>query len=367
MEEAMRSEIYIPNITLPKTLAIVRTQLLGNHISQILSSPDVSEMISKRVCDDLKRLYHLFGLINSRDKLANAVCMQIRESGLAAQSLAVSENLESPHLKGMETTLQQCDHVENLLKICFNSDPDFERKFHNTMDSVVNSFDKTAEYISLHLDHQLRKGSKKTEEEVDSSVKRSLEVFKFLRDKDTIERYYNQHLARRLIRKQSASDECEKQVIGELRSMCGSQFTSKAEKMFADMTTSADLSRQYREYSNQHFTTGLELNVSILTSSLWPIEHCPCQFSKDCNLALENFEAYYRTRYASRSLTWIPKLVCPYSFSKGPHKLEEMYYGMQIVTDRFSEIGNCRNQSKIRETDKGIVCFDLCHGCFTSV
>ena len=49
------------------------------------------------------------------------------------------------------------------------------------------------------------------------------------------EKYYKQHLAKRLLLSRSVSDDAERNMIAKLKTECGYQFTSKLEGMFTDM------------------------------------------------------------------------------------------------------------------------------------
>ena len=46
---------------------------------------------------------------------------------------------------------------------------------------------------------------------------KSMVLFRFLQEKDVFERYYKQHLARRLLLNKSGSDDSEKNMISKLK------------------------------------------------------------------------------------------------------------------------------------------------------
>lgn len=69
---------------------------------------------------------------------------------------------------------------------------------------------------------------------------------RYLQDKDLFERYYKQHLARRLLGGRVASEAAEHGMLSKLKTECGYQFTSKLEAMFADVRTSADFMSAFR-------------------------------------------------------------------------------------------------------------------------
>jgi Cullin family len=69
---------------------------------------------------------------------------------------------------------------------------------------------------------------------------------RYLQDKDLFERYYKQHLAKRLLSGRIASEAAEHAMLSKLKTECGYQFTSKLEAMFADVRTSADFMAAFR-------------------------------------------------------------------------------------------------------------------------
>lgn len=56
-----------------------------------------------------------------------------------------------------------------------------------------------------------------TEQEVESILDKAMVLFRFMQEKDVFERYYKQHLARRLLTNKSVSDDSEKNMISKLK------------------------------------------------------------------------------------------------------------------------------------------------------
>ena len=59
--------------------------------------------------------------------------------------------------------------------------------------------------------------SQLTEQEVESILDKAMVLFRFMQEKDVFERYYKQHLARRLLTNKSVSDDSEKNMISKLK------------------------------------------------------------------------------------------------------------------------------------------------------
>ena len=56
-----------------------------------------------------------------------------------------------------------------------------------------------------------------SEQEIETVLDKSMVLFRFLQEKDVFERYYKQHLARRLLLNKSVSDDSEKNMISKLK------------------------------------------------------------------------------------------------------------------------------------------------------
>lgn len=56
-----------------------------------------------------------------------------------------------------------------------------------------------------------------SEQEIEVVLDKSMVLFRYLQEKDVFERYYKQHLARRLLLNKSGSDDSEKNMISKLK------------------------------------------------------------------------------------------------------------------------------------------------------
>ena len=90
-----------------------------------------------------------------------------------------------------------------------------------------------------------------SEQEIENVLDKSMVLFRFLQEKDVFERYYKQHLAKRLLLNKSVSDDSEKNMISKLKTECGCQFTSKLEGMFKDMTVSNSTMDEFKSHVQQ--------------------------------------------------------------------------------------------------------------------
>jgi len=56
-----------------------------------------------------------------------------------------------------------------------------------------------------------------SEQEIEAVLDKTMVLFRFLLEKDVFERYYKQHLAKRLLLNKSVSDDSEKNMISKLK------------------------------------------------------------------------------------------------------------------------------------------------------
>jgi len=83
---------------------------------------------------------------------------------------------------------------------------------------VKNQSSKSPEYLSKYCDNLLKKSSKgMCEGEIDHKLLQSITIFKYVDDKDVFQRFYQRHLAKRLIHQQSQSMDGEEGMINKLK------------------------------------------------------------------------------------------------------------------------------------------------------
>ncbi|CAH7669438.1 hypothetical protein PPACK8108_LOCUS4060, partial [Phakopsora pachyrhizi] len=74
-----------------------------------------------------------------------------------------------------------------------------------------------------------RKDSKKTDEEIEDQLEKTFSLYRHLNKKDLFEKYYKNHLAKRLLFVKSISEDTEQNMIIKLKVKSGSAFTRDSE------------------------------------------------------------------------------------------------------------------------------------------
>jgi cullin 3 len=169
-----------------------------------------------------------------------------------------------------------------------------------------------------------------SEQEIDIVLDKSMVLFRYLQEKDVFERYYKQHLAKRLLLNKSLSDDSEKNMITKLKQECGCQFTSKLEGMFKDMSISNSMMDEFKTHlqnSEQQTSGGVDLFCRVLTTGFWPTQTAlpKVNLPTSAQHAFDTFKRFYLSKHSGRQLTLQPSL--------GSADLNAIFYGKPLKND----------------------------------
>lgn len=119
---------------------------------------------------------------------------------------------------GFQSLLDLKDRYDTFLVKSFVNDSFFKKMISSDFEYFLNLNLKSPEYLSLFIDDKLKKGVKgMTEQDIELVLDKTMVLFRFLQEKDIFERYYKQHLAKRLLLNKSVSDDSEKNMISKLK------------------------------------------------------------------------------------------------------------------------------------------------------
>ncbi|KIK63142.1 hypothetical protein GYMLUDRAFT_41464 [Collybiopsis luxurians FD-317 M1] len=340
--EESRTHYYLSRKTGEPLIRILQNHLLTDHLEAILAMPNSNSgfetLIDLDKFDDLARLYRLFSAVTRGiPSLQRALKTSISRRGRDINQLSVGVDAGSGGInmppkdtgsgdkgKGRSTTGQQTltaalkwvqdilnlkDKMDTLWRKSFDNNKQIEATMNEAFESSVNGNDKCAEFISLFIDDHLKRGLKgKSDSEVDIVLEKTITVFRFLTEKDVFERYYKNHLAKRLLQARSVSDDAERGMLAKLKVECGYQFTQKLEGMFHDIKISADTMQAFKDHLSKSSSPPptIDLSVIVMTSTFWPMTHSssPCNLPQQLLDAQKPFERFYLSRHSGRRLTW---------------------------------------------------------------
>jgi cullin 3 len=277
------------------------------------------------------------------------------------KKLVHDPDLNADPVRYVESALSLKRSLDATAKEAFRRDRGFLNALHAAFETFLNLNSRSPEFLSLYVDDKLRKGLKgASEEETEGTLDGAASLFRFLQEKDVFERYYKQHLSKRLLFGRSASDDAEKAFIVRLKTECGYQYTSKIEGMFNDMRVSRDAMRLFRTHLartnagesgeraepakpadaeaeasgrvpdrpspsvperpssstadcgmlHDSRLGGIDLNVQVLTTGSWPVpaNAAPCALPPALATACDAYRDFYLAHHSGRKLAWLTSM-----------------------------------------------------------
>ncbi|XP_013775043.1 cullin-3-like [Limulus polyphemus] len=298
-EEAERAKHYLDESTEEKIVQVVEKELITEHMKTIveMENSGVVHMLKNQKTEDLGRMYKLFSRVRDGLKtMADCVSSYLREQGKAL--VTEDEGGKGDALTFVQSLLDLKDRFDHFLHHSFGNDRFFKQMIASDFEYFLNINPKSPEYLSLFIDDKLKKGVKgMTEQEIEQVLDKTMVLFRYLQEKDVFERYYKQHLAKRLLLNKSVSDDSEKNMISKLKTECGCQFTSKLEGMFKDMSVSNTMMEEFKTHVQTWGTClyGVDLNVRVLTTGFWPTQAA----TPKCNIPIAPWKAFEAFRIKS--------------------------------------------------------------------
>ena len=306
-EEIERVSHYLDAKSEVKITAVVEKEMIANHVDRLvdMENSGLVFMLSDDRYEDLGRMYSLFKRVSNGLGLVRDVMNDhLRETG--RQLVTDPERLKDP-VEFVQRLLDEKDKYDKIITTSFNNDKTFQNALNSSFEYFINLNPRSPEFISLFVDDKLRKGLKGvSEEDIESILDKVMMLFRYLQEKDVFEKYYKQHLAKRLLPGKSVSDDAERSLIVKLKTECGYQFTSKLEGMFTDMKTSKDTMQGFNAFiSATESGENPALSVQVLTTGSWPTQGgASCNLPAEILTICDKFKTYYLSTHTGRRLTW---------------------------------------------------------------
>ncbi|CAH9084543.1 unnamed protein product [Cuscuta europaea] len=337
-EEIERVSHYLDPRSEAKITAVVEREMVESHMQRLvhMENSGLVNLILDDKYDDLGRMYNLFRRVsNGLSLLKDVMTSHVREIG--KQLVTDPEKSKDP-VDFVQRLLDEKDKHDRIINKAFNNDKMFQNALNSSFEYFINLNPRSPEFISLFVDDNLRKGLKGvSEEDVEILLDKVMTLFRYLQEKDVFEKYYKQHLAKRLLSGKTVSDDAERSLIVKLKTECGYQFTSKLEGMFTDMKTSQDTMQGfYAAVGPAELSDSPTLAVQVLTTGSWPTQSVtPCNLPTEILGVCEKFKSYYLGTHTGRRLTWQTNMGTAdlkATFGKGQkHELNVSTYQMCIL------------------------------------
>ncbi|KAF5741594.1 cullin-3A [Tripterygium wilfordii] len=323
-----KSEVEITNV--------VEKEMIANHMLRLvhMENSGLVNMLLDDKYEDMGRMYNLFRRVpNGLSTIRDVMTSHLRGTG--KELVTDPEKLKDP-VEFVQRLLDEKDKYDNVISMAFNNDKTFQNALNSSFEYFINLNPRSPEFISLFVDDKLRKGLKGvSEEDAEIILDKVMMLFRYLQEKDVFEKYYKQHLAKRLLSGKTVSDDAERSLIVKLKTECGYQFTSKLEGMFTDMKTSQDTMLGFYA-SHPELADGSTLVVQVLTTGSWPTQPTvTCNLPVEMSALCEKFRSYYLGTHTGRRLSWQTNMGTAdikATFGKGQkHELNVSTYQMCVL------------------------------------
>jgi cullin 3 len=351
-EEEARCLTTISPLTKDRIANVLDEELISSHLEEFmnLEGSGFRAMVDNDRLADLSILYRLVSRVDSkREAIRKALSNRVIELGFeiektlkntdftiaqAVDSEPAAEGGEKPKPKALNASAQQTaaalkwvadvlslrGRFDSLWKECFAQDLILQTTLTKSYTEFVNRFDRSAEFLSLFIDDNLKRGSReRTEVEIDENLIKATELLRYISDKDRFELYYQKHLAKRLLHQKSEASDREKDMISRMKTELGNNFTLKFEGMFKDIELSKGETDNFAASLKAvgESDERVELSINILGSNNWPKEVMGKQatadgperadiiYPQEIRSTQESFFDFYCRHHQGRKLTWI--------------------------------------------------------------
>lgn len=326
-EESARVQMYLHENTERRLMETCDQVLIADH-AQIIQDEFVTLLSEDREAD-----FHKLYILLSRIKGGLEPIQQRLEDYVKKQGLLAVEKLLS---ESEDQTVDPRAYVDILLSVHTKYKKTVQSAFENNLD-LVQSLDngcrafintnaiakppnsksrdsRTPELLARYCDALLKKSAKNVQEsDIESKFNGIMCIFQYIDEKDVFEKYYSRLLSKRLVYGTSASEDAETSMVAKLKEACGFEYTNKLQRMFQDMTTSAEMQTQFKATLGKSDT---DFSAFIFAESFWPLPKSKSDFNLPPQLqkTFEKFHLFYGSKHSGRKLQWL------WNFSKGEVK-----------------------------------------------
>lgn len=325
-QEKQRTAAYLHPSTESLLTLVCEKVLIERHLEAI-QGEFVSFLRQDKV-DDLKCMFSLLARVPSGLDPLRTQCEEFIHSTGLSEMQQVAKDAAKPQAY-VEAVLRVWRKYSELIAAAFHSDAGFVasldkacRRFINnnavTQDNESGAPSKSPELLARYCDQLLRKGEKGvTETDIDKTLDDILIVFKYIEEKDVFLIIYSKTLSKRLIGETSLSEDLEASMIGKLKAISGFDYTTKLQRMFADVGTSRELNARFAAGQAALGISGggtsfskVDASVLVLATGSWPLQPPTCEFTVPRDIApfQSAFERFYMEQHSGRKLLWLPQL-----------------------------------------------------------
>ncbi|KAI8908568.1 Cullin, partial [Gorgonomyces haynaldii] len=342
-EEEARLSSYLHPSTSHALISTTEQVLITNHAPRIQG--EFMGLLENDRLQDLTRMYNLLRRVpHTLDTLRNNFEQYIKKQGLnSIDTAAEQQSGETDPKVYTSAILSVHKKFSDLAKQAFSAEPGFVasldracREFVNRNSICKGNSSKSPELLAKYADSILKKSSKVSEDgEIEELLNAVMTIFKYIEDKDVFQKFYSKHLARRLVNRNSVSDDAEASMIAKLKEACGFEYTNKLQTMFTDISLSKDLNEAFKDQMEKTHDKSelLDFEILVLQNASWPLQAPTSGFNipDDLLKTYERFQGYYQSQHSGKVLNWL------FQISKGELKTNyvkanKVSYTFQVST-----------------------------------
>ncbi|KAJ2702330.1 ubiquitin ligase (cullin) of SCF [Coemansia sp. IMI 203386] len=330
-EEDDRVELYLHESSLKEFKDALNKVLITRQNEKFCM--EFEPLLDSRDTLNLRRLYSLMartGKGSTLDPLRDVFSAYVKKAGLEAiKQVSGSEDTGGAIAKDARLFVNAVLGVHSLfagiLHDSFEGDTGFSKSLDNACMDFINTNamcpdgePRAPQMLAHYCDTLLKKGSGNVrkagaegasdEDSLEAQLSQAICVLKYISATDVFQKFYSQHLSRRLVYEQSVSSYGEEMMISKLKENSGVDFTSRLTRMFTDMTISKEMSEEFKEKcSDGDFAIPFDFDMKVLHTVSWPLKApdnkllLPSQLSSVCN----RFTNYYQNKHNGRKLNWM--------------------------------------------------------------
>lgn len=318
-EEGKRVKDYLDTSTAMPLLETLKGVFLQKDSVEWLQST-FQPALEQDAREDIGCLFELMKLVKGLEPLAQQFEQFVERTGTTRLEEARGEAAQNPQVL-IETVLGVYRRFHSLVHDTLKDNNLFTIAFNKGCSTFINSSpvftgsgtgsSMLAVHLARYTDGFQRRGSPYTGDALDALQNDIVATFRYIPDKDVFLHHYIRLLAKRFISGTSLGEEAELAMINKLKSIQGSEFTTKATRMISDMSLMAGFNAELQEYmTTKGIKPSFGIDAMVLCSGTWPF--APPRVTVRLPAVIEDITGviteFYGTKHSGRKLLHVTNL-----------------------------------------------------------